>query len=231
MASVQALLLGLAISGLSTSALAAEFQVSPNLSIPIKRFDAPLDEQPFFGFEPRTAAQQKADVAFLTIVNAQFETQEDAVLGAVDAGWNAIRAGDLAAAMRRFNQAWLIDKEHGAVFHGFAVTVFERWDDRAYALELFRLAVKAPRQTPGVLADAGQFMLRNGKDQEARSALEAAIKGRADDGTVWLNLAFARMRTGDGPGACAALVQADDRVFPSRLRVLYSHVKRKAKCL
>jgi thioredoxin-like negative regulator of GroEL len=69
---------------------------------------------------PRTVQEQAADDAFVERVAKDFGGREQASMDWVDQGFRFYQQGDLTTAMRRFNQAWLLNPANPEVFWGFA---------------------------------------------------------------------------------------------------------------
>ena len=77
-----------------------------------------LNEVPEYGHQPKSPEQEKADQEFLAIA----QKHPDAADQMINAGWAFIQRGDILSAVKRFNQAWLIDSTRWEVYWGFAVT-------------------------------------------------------------------------------------------------------------
>ena len=74
---------------------------------------------PKYGSGQKTEAQLAADAALLAAVDRMYGGDRNkAAQSAVAHGWHAFRAGRYAQAMRRFNQAWLIDASNGQAYWG-----------------------------------------------------------------------------------------------------------------
>lgn len=82
---------------------------------------------PKYGLQKKTEAQQAADAQFLASIDSAFNgDRKKAAAEASRRGWLAYRQGDAAQAMRRFNQAWLLDKTNGAAIWGMATIMSDR---------------------------------------------------------------------------------------------------------
>lgn len=82
--------------------------------------------QPMYGGAPRDACYQGADKEFIEDVTKQFGTRENASGMAVVLGWQYFQRGDTDTAMKRFNQAWLLNAENPNAFWGFGVVMWAR---------------------------------------------------------------------------------------------------------
>lgn len=92
---------------------------------------------PKYGLAPKNDAQKAADERFIAAIDAQYKgDRKKAAQDVADRGWKALRQGNQADAMRRFNQAWLLDKASGSALWGMAVLEASRGRTEA-ALKLF----------------------------------------------------------------------------------------------
>lgn len=76
--------------------------------------------KPMFGYDENHVVNE-CDQAFLTDVMKEAKGDKKyAVQGVLDIGHKAMKSGDYTKAIRRFNQAWLIDRNSPEVFKAFA---------------------------------------------------------------------------------------------------------------
>ena len=115
-------------------------------------------------------------------------------------GWRALGAGKLGEAALRFNQAFLVAPEQSVVYHGLAAVAQIRFNDLAFAEELYRIARKQPNPLKMLNADYGRVLLVAKRPKEAQPVLEQAVKDAPDFGDAWINLAWARQQNGDSDG-------------------------------
>lgn len=75
-------------------------------------------------------------------------------------GWQYFDEGDLKTAMKRFNQAWLLDEKNADVFWGFGnVSLVKR--DPKEAIEMFKKALELnPRHAIAMCSLASAYQLR-----------------------------------------------------------------------
>lgn len=77
--------------------------------------------QPKYGAVPKTEAQLAADSRFLARVDEHYKGDRKKAAGDLALrGWDAFRKGQPQDAMRRFNQAWLLDSTNGHALWGMA---------------------------------------------------------------------------------------------------------------
>jgi len=87
----------------------------------------PINELPMFGGFEKNAAQREADETFVAM--ALSRSDGDRIVAAeqfAQMGWNFYYRGDKAKAIKRFNQAWLLDGDNQHALWGFAVIARER---------------------------------------------------------------------------------------------------------
>lgn len=76
---------------------------------------------PKYGSLPKTEWQKEADAVFISGMDKDYHGDLKKASSDVAArGWQYLAAGDLADAMRRFNQAWLLNNENGIALWGMA---------------------------------------------------------------------------------------------------------------
>lgn len=81
-----------------------------------------------YGGEDRSADAElsAADQKLVADAVKAFGDKRAASSAFVSDGDNAFRAGDMAGAMRLYNQAWLVDKDNPGVYQGFAGVLYVR---------------------------------------------------------------------------------------------------------
>ncbi len=224
------LVIGLMLVAFSGVARAEMVEVAPGVQVTKTTFDAPTDEQPFFGFKTKTAEQRAADAKLVADLIATTGSREQAFEAVSIRGWKAITIGRAAEAAQRFNQAYLIMPEESAVYHGLAMVAQMRFNDLAFADELFKQAYKQPHPLKMLNADYGRLLLMQKRYRDAQPVLEKAVVDSADFGDAWAYLAFAKLQNGDKAGACVDAAEARKRK-PSRSTVRdLAHIEKDAKC-
>ena len=83
---------------------------------------ARIDEVPMYGGMDRSKYPElkKADEEFIAGVTKAFGSREVGAMRLVDQGFAFYKEDKLGMAMRRFNQAWLLNPQNADVFTGFA---------------------------------------------------------------------------------------------------------------
>lgn len=164
--------------------------------------DYPLNQQPMYGGVAKTPEMLKADQEFIEAVLNLGYTRAIASDEAVKKGWAYFRQNDFAAAIKRFNQAWLLDPDNGDAFHGFAVVVMARDNDAAKADEMFKTGIAKPRQSPGIYPDYGRFLLLQNRPAEAVLQLRKALTFADMGPDAQAMLIGALAQSGDWVAAC-----------------------------
>ena len=108
---------------------------------PKGKIDYPTNELPMYGERAKTAAQIRADKAFIKTVTKGGKSREDAAEYFAQTGWNSFYKGDQTTAIKRFNQAWLLDPNNQHALWGFAVIAGGR-DQIEEAVRFFRMAIE-----------------------------------------------------------------------------------------
>jgi tetratricopeptide (TPR) repeat protein len=110
----------------------------------------PVNELPMFGGYEPTGWQRKANEQFLSMVLPGFHGDHEAAAEHfAQTGWNFYYQDDKIVAIKRFNQAWLLDPDNQFALWGFAVISRERGKTDA-ALRFYRMAVDAGPAHPAL---------------------------------------------------------------------------------
>ena len=175
----------------------------------------PLNEQPMFGGQPKTPAEQAADRKFFDSVAKLGYSRAQGSDKSVQLGWQYFFSKhDIATAMKRFNQAWLLDPDNGDAFHGFAVLVMARDNDAAQADALFQQGLAKPRQLPGIYLDYGRFLLTVKRPADAIAPLRHAVAVPDMGPDAEASLTLALYESGNVAAACAEKAKVQDGAQP-----------------
>lgn len=202
------LLICLALLALAQPLRAETVEVAKGVKVTKKTYQAPINEQPFFGFAEKTAEQRALDDKFVSEVVQAAGSREKGFDAAMQRGWTLVGKGNFPDAAKRFNQAYLLSPEPSAIYHGFAVIALARFNDADYADELFKIARTRPEPLKALNADYGRALLIAKRPKEAQGILEQATADTPEFADAWSNLAFARLQNGDRKAACAAVAKA-----------------------
>src|SRR5919106_4608477 len=81
------------------------------------------NELPMYGGIPPTAEEAKADQKLIEVIVSKSGSREAGAQDAVRLGFKYLAKADWSTAMKRFNQAWLINGESAEVFWGFGAAL------------------------------------------------------------------------------------------------------------
>lgn len=112
----------------------------------------PINELPMYGHAQKTAEQKRADQRYIGTMTRGGASREDAAEHAARLGWNHYYAADCPRAIRRFNQAWLLDPGNRNALWGFAVISLERGEIKE-ATRYFRMAIDNGPEDPALQRD------------------------------------------------------------------------------
>jgi Tfp pilus assembly protein PilF len=172
----------------------------------------PNNEMPLYGGGPVPPELATANDEFIDSILKRGVTRAQGSDNMVSLGWRYFfERKDIATAMKRFNQAWLLDPDNGDAFHGFAILVMARDADAPQADSLFQQGLAKPRQSPGIYLDYGRFLLTVNRPADAvpqlRKALTFADMG--PDAEALLTLAL--NQSGEKEAACAESAKVQDK--------------------
>ncbi len=105
-----------------------------------------IDQVPMYGGTDRNAYPdlKEGDAKLIQDTTNHYGSRENASMAFVNTAFNYYKAGNLDYAMRRFNQAWLINPDNPEVFWGFASVLH----DQGKYCEALRLLEKGLSKGP-----------------------------------------------------------------------------------
>lgn len=111
----------------------------------------PINELPMYGGYEKTAFKSDADQRFLEMVLPRFAGDRAAAAEYfAQTGWNLYYGDDRSSAIKRFNQAWLLDPDNAHALWGFAVISRER-GNVGDALRYYGMALETGSEDPRLL--------------------------------------------------------------------------------
>jgi tetratricopeptide (TPR) repeat protein len=132
---------------------------------------------PKYGLLPKNEAQKAADAKFLASIDDTYKGNRKKAAADLSArGWEFLRQENFPDAMRRFNQAWLIDNSDGSALWGMAA-IQASWRKLDESLKLFAEA---------------EALVGDDIDFTADYAKALAMAGTQKKNDTLLNDAFAR---------------------------------------
>jgi len=133
---------------------------------PVMAQSYPPNERPMYG------GVKQDDQKFIDSVIASGYTRKSGAQEAVARGFQSFEKRDYGPAMRRFNQAWVLDPDYAETYRGFALVLIERDRKPAEAEAMFKKGAGLPDASAGLLADYGRFLVLTKRPQEAIPILE-----------------------------------------------------------
>lgn len=115
-----------------------------------------IDEAPMYGGMDRSTIPElkQGDEEFIRGVTNEFGSREKAARIWVDKGFDYYKRDQLGLAMRRFNQAWLLDPNYSDVYWGFAAVLSDQ-EKHCEAASHMDTAFSKGGLQGSALADAG----------------------------------------------------------------------------
>jgi tetratricopeptide (TPR) repeat protein len=108
---------------------------------------------PKHGNVPKADWQKAADDAYIKATDEEYHgDRKKASTDTAMRGWQLLAVGDLEGAMRRFNQAWLLNNNNGIALWGMAAVETE-WEKFDESLKLFAEAEKVVGSEINFLVD------------------------------------------------------------------------------
>jgi hypothetical protein len=111
-----------------------------------------INELPMYGHIQKSVHQLESDQRFIETITSDGRSLESAAQTAAEMGWRFFYEGDRPNAMKRFNQAWLLDPGNQLALWGFAVISAER-DQLQEAVGYFQMAVENGPKNPSLQKD------------------------------------------------------------------------------
>ena len=182
----------------------------------------PIDQVPMYGGMDRQAEPilRKADEDFIAGTSAAFGGRQQAAKAWVEQGFKFHRSDQVDMAMRRFNQAWLLDPKNPEVYWGFGSVLHDRGQAFA-AHEMMQRAYDLGWRGDGFLADFGRVATvrvveksnlpaaqRAAFIAEGEGYFQEAVKAGKNLGYVHSIWATAKYWSGDYAGAWQQMKQA-----------------------
>jgi Tfp pilus assembly protein PilF len=173
------------------------FLIGPALADPL-----PLNQLPMYGGREKTEEMKKADARFLDTIQKLGLSREEGAKKAIESGWEFFEKKDLDSAMKRFNQAWLLDPENGNLYHGFALITSLRGGSPSEVENLFQLAMSKPKVDAEALVDYGRFLSRKKQYEKSLMQLNKALERSSTARNARSNISMVYYLKGDFRNAC-----------------------------
>ena len=187
-----------------------------------------IDEMPMYGGLERfqqariaDPALKAADEKLIVDASAHWGSREQAARAWIEQGYAFYGQNQLGMAMRRFNQAWLLDPSNSQVYAGFAAVLHDQ-DRVCEAMTMMDKALSlSPPNNQGMLADAARIVTlcavsntglsvqdRNALYKRSQDLYVQAEKVEPNKGYVYYSWATANYWQGNYDGAWQMVAKA-----------------------
>jgi tetratricopeptide (TPR) repeat protein len=146
-------------------------------------YPQPIDQVPMYGGADRSAVPslKEADDTFIEGVTRQFGSRAAASAAFANQGFAYYRRDDLQNAMRRFNQAWLLNPDNADAYWGFASVLSDR-QRYCEATTHMETALSKGGIQPGALPDGGIVLVGCAMtDAASDAARKVSLLTKAED--------------------------------------------------
>ena len=162
----------------------------------------PASEIPMYGNPARAGKLNESDAAFVASLEKAGKTRQAVAQEVLRAAWVHFQKAEHAAAIRKFNQAWLLDPENGDAYHGFAVITLVRDKAPAEADRFFRMALAKPGVNVNAYVDYGRFLWMGERLEESLQHLHKALGLSSTARNARANIALVHYKQRDYAKAC-----------------------------
>jgi tetratricopeptide (TPR) repeat protein len=171
---------------------------------------------PKYGNLPKADWQKSADDAYIKATDSEYHgDRKKASTDTAMRGWQLLAGGDFEGAMRRFNQAWLLNNKNGIALWGMAAVETE-WGKLDESLKLFAEAEKFVGNEINFLVDYSRAVGMTGvkrKDdaliKDAYGRFESIYQKAPQNGRNLKNWAMTLFAEGKYPEAWAKVKLAE----------------------
>lgn len=163
---------------------------------------ASATELPLWAELTKTPKMYAADKAFVEEVGRIHNGDlKKGATYSVRQGWDAFGKSNYDIAIRRFNQAWLLDPENGEIYWGFALVSFLRSEPLTETERWFTEAERFIKNDAGLLTDHGRVLDERGEPTRAKPYFENALIIDPNDREAHVGMVQVLTKLGDKPGA------------------------------
>ncbi len=166
---------------------------------------------PMYGGCAKPAQLEKADQALVDGVRQAGVSPSAASQQAARKGFAALlQSKDYVTSIKRFNQAWLLDKNNGDAYYGFAMIAWLRDKDIKAAEGFFQESIGKNNADNSMLMSYAQFLFSQSRVVEAITPLEKLLQRYPASEHVNPMLAFAHAvkNKGKNQQSCAYAMAA-----------------------
>jgi len=162
----------------------------------------PINQVPMYGEREKTEDMKRADAALISGVEQQGLSRDEGAKQAVRSGWSYWAKQDYVTAIKRFNQAWLLDPENGNAYHGFALITSMRNGSPDEVERFFKLAVSKTKVDATAFVDYGRFLWTQKRLEASLAQLNKSLQLSPTAHNARANISFVHFLKGDFGSAC-----------------------------
>ena len=120
-----------------------------------------------YGGLPRTSQEKSADEAFIAEMD-KLGSRETAIKKMLQFGQEFYNKGDFKAAIRRFNQAWLLDSNNKEVFFNFAIVMDAegKFDE---AIKFYKKALELMPEDANTMCNLATVLAKKAKNEMSKA--------------------------------------------------------------
>lgn len=148
------------------------------------------------------ATVRSIDEKFIKSVLLAGHTMQSGAVDAATNGFVKLKRMDMTGAMKRFNQAWVLDPEYGDTYHGYAVLTAMQEGPAADVETYFKLAMSKPNLSTQARVDYGRFLAAYDRPAEALEQLHRALELDPAGRNVAINISYVHYLAKDFTDAC-----------------------------
>ncbi len=163
----------------------------------------PAIEMPMYGSSPaKPRKPSEKDMAFIQSLEKSGKTREAVAKEVIRTAWEEYARTDYKLAIRKFNQAWLLDPENGDAYHGFALISTVRDKNAEEAEKFFRLALSKPGVSASAYVSYGRFLWIVDRLDESLVTLQKSLSVSSTARDARLHIARVYYKKKDFGKAC-----------------------------
>ncbi|NOU36898.1 MAG: hypothetical protein HOO88_09040 [Kiritimatiellaceae bacterium] len=184
----------------------------------------PANELPMYGEGLKSPEVQKANLEFVDWAVKECGNREKASDGYVELGWKYYDRNDLSTAMKRFNQAWLLNTNNADAYQGLGAIVGRRAETEAdirQSVTLLKIAKEKAPENGRITIDLAvshmtlgaflNFKKKKGAEDEfskAQDLFDEAMKTESANSNLYYNCSALELYRGNYLSAKAKLDEA-----------------------
>ena len=136
--------------------------------------EIPINERPMYGNMPLTSEAQKSNEEFVKMAEKS-AGREYAAKKMISIGWGFCKKGDLTMAMKRFNQAWLLNPKDPEIYLGFAY-ISAKKNNLNDAIDMNSRAINIDPNYADAYSNRGIYYFHRGDEHRVMDDIKNAIR-------------------------------------------------------